>query len=751
MVQPSRVADSTSAESVRGADSSSGGAAPAAIVAKSLVHGMADAAVLLDKDLIPICYNRSFIEATGLRPRRLDAELSRRRAIFELLGNTEKSDEQHARESLATNAPTHLGEMEVVNASGDRFVMMQSFLPISDKGAAVAVIAVFRDQSDEARVHTRYKELLRLEQARAEELEDRVAERTKQLSAALEEVTRLSTHDPLTKLFNRRAFDEKARYAWADAQSAGVELAILLCDLDHFKRVNDEYGHQAGDKVLVATAAALHASLRPDDVVARFGGEEFVILIKSAPRQTVLKIANRCSDAVRSLPIPDLVPGAKRRQSISIGVAIYTSSTPSLDQLIADADAALYEAKRAGRDRVVVSGETVEQREITEDDPRPRLLFVDPDEARAARYIERLSSHYAVVSAGTGVDALRFCARQPFDIIVSEEDVGTESGVSFLRKSFAFAPFSARVLILGSADAFLAIRATNVGRVDHLLLREDGESHLLEALEHARLKLDLVGQQRLGTEREESLIDTAKLEGLQEIMRAGRLRFAYQPIVHAGSHEFYGFEALARPEASGFCTPNSNPIAMLEVAERMGAQWELGRIGRKSIAAEIEQLSNDLVIFINLHPTELANEQMLEERGMIKQAKRVVLEITERAAIRDASRYSDQIQRLRELGFRLAVDDLGAGYAGLNSVAQLRPDFIKIDMALTRQIDRWQIKQRLVGSVVHFARQEGIEIVAEGIETEDESKAVEDLGCGLLQGFLHGRPKPLSTWRAHAD
>ena len=120
------------------------------------------------------------------------------------------------------------------------------------------------------------------------------------------------------------------------------------------------------------------------------------------------------------------------------------------------------------------------------------------------------------------------------------------------------------------------------------------------------------------------------------------------------------------------------------------------------------------MVFVNLHPTELANEQMLEESGMIRQARRVVLEITERSAIRDGSRYGEQIERLRALGFRIAVDDLGAGYAGLNSVAQLQPDFIKIDMALTRSIDRWQIKQRLVGSVVHFARQEDIKVVAEG-------------------------------------
>ncbi|MEM7678927.1 MAG: EAL domain-containing protein, partial [Myxococcota bacterium] len=537
-----------------------------------------------------------------------------------------------------------------------------------------------------------------------------------------------------------RAFDEKAQYAWADAESRKSELALLICDLDFFKRVNDEYGHPAGDTVLVAAATALQTSVRPDDVVARFGGEEFVVLIKGAPKDTVIQIAERCAEAVRSLPIPDLVPGASRRQTISIGISTYAGTKVSLDQLIANADKALYDAKRAGRDRIVVYGDRVERTDASQPQVRPRLLLVDPDARRTRSNLSRLVAHYEVVTAANGVEALRLCARQPFDLFVSEEDVCTESGVSFLRKSFAFAPFSARMLILSSANAYLAIRATNVGRVDHLLLREDSESHLIEALEHARLKLDLVGQQRLGLLRPEALIETNKLEALQEVIRSGKLRFAYQPIVRSQTYEVVGFEALARPEASGFCTPTSDPIAMLEVAERMGAQWELGRIGRRSIADEIQPLCNEFIVFVNLHPTELANEQMLEETGLINQAHRIVLEITERAAIRDANRYASHIKRLRELGFRLAVDDLGAGYAGLNSVAQLQPDFIKIDMALTRAIDRWQIKRRLVASVVHFAKEEGIEIVAEGIETKEECETVEELGCSLQQGFLHGRP-----------
>ena len=464
-------------------------------VAESLVQSMADAAVLLGPELVPICYNRTFADATGLRPRKVDAELARSRSVFELLGNVDKSDAHHAQEALRTGIPMHLGEMDVLNAGGDRFVMMQSFLPIADgDGEPVGVVAVFRDHSAEARVHLRFKELLRLEQARAEELESRVAERTQQLSAALEEVTRLSTYDPLTKLCNRRAFDEQARRAWTAATREQVPLAIMICDLDHFKRVNDEYGHQAGDKVLVATAEALVASVRPTDVVARFGGEEFVILLSGlSSSEDVLSVAERCTTAVRALPIPALIPGASRRQTISIGVMKYVEGCQSIDEMISNADKALYEAKRSGRDRYVLYGEAPAASKFVEPDTSPRILLIDPNEARARRTCERLAESYTVVSSVNGVEGLRCCARQPFDVILSEEDAGTESGISFLRKSFAFAPHSARVLILSSADAFFGDSSDERRSRRSDSPAEDCESHLIEALEHARLKLDLVG------------------------------------------------------------------------------------------------------------------------------------------------------------------------------------------------------------------------------------------------------------------
>ena len=128
----------------------------------------------------------------------------------------------------------------------------------------------------------------------------------------------------------------------------------------------------------------------------------------------------------------------------------------------------------------------------------------------------------------------------------------------------------------------------------------------------------------------------------------------------------------------------------------------------------------------------------------------MVFEIAESAVIRDGSRFREQVGRLRGLGYRVAVDGLGASYAGLEASLGIEANFLKIDMALTRSIERWQIKQRLVKSIVDFADQNGIQVIAKGVETAEESATLIDLGCRYQQGFYHGRPRPLSSWSEDA-
>jgi len=160
----------------------------------------------------------------------------------------------------------------------------------------------------------------------------------------------LATKDQKTGLLNAATWREVATRELAAVDTAGV----LMVDLDHFKRVNDTYGHLAGDEVLKAVAATVRRSVRDYDCVGRFGGEEFVVLLPGLPSPDVLAIAERVRQAIAQLRVP--LSGTHTilsTLSASIGVATYPSSAAGIDELVHAADTALYRAKRGGRNRVV--------------------------------------------------------------------------------------------------------------------------------------------------------------------------------------------------------------------------------------------------------------------------------------------------------------------------------------------------------------------------------------------------------------
>jgi diguanylate cyclase (GGDEF)-like protein len=158
--------------------------------------------------------------------------------------------------------------------------------------------------------------------------------------------------DPLTGLINRRAFSEIAERDWARAIRGNGRLSMLLLDLDHFKSVNDVFGHRAGDAVLRQAAEVLGREVRMGDVVCRFGGEEFIILMPDTAAPAAQAVAERLRVAVAGLT-EELAPGMLI--SVSIGVAERSAAETNWEQLVAVADKALYAAKQAGRNRIVVA------------------------------------------------------------------------------------------------------------------------------------------------------------------------------------------------------------------------------------------------------------------------------------------------------------------------------------------------------------------------------------------------------------
>ena len=148
-------------------------------------------------------------------------------------------------------------------------------------------------------------------------------------------------------------------------------------------------------------------------------------------------------------------------------------------------------------------------------------------------------------------------------------------------------------------------------------------------------------------------------------------------------------------------------------------------------------------IFVNLHPRDLSDDELLSaESPLAAFADRVVLEITERASLDGVNDVYARVLTLRQLGYWLAIDDLGAGYAGLTSVTRLEPEVVKIDMSLVRGIDRSRAQQHFVASLARVCGELGMIVVTEGVETDAERDTLLSLGCDVLQGYRFGRPTP---------
>lgn len=226
-----------------------------------------------------------------------------------------------------------------------------------------------------------------------------------------------------------------------------------------------------------------------------------------------------------------------------------------------------------------------------------------------------------------------------------------------------------------------------------------------------------------------------KVADLRDSLRERGVYVDYHPIVYADTGEVFGYEALAR----GVMRSLRSPEVMFEVAEEADLIWELSRLCRsRALEGLGSYLKPGESLFINVDPHDFSDPAFGELN--VSEPTRVVLEITERTAIKDYPKFRERLRGFREEGFRFAVDDAGSGYAGLGSIANLEPDFIKLDISLINAIDTNFIKQNLVETMVKFADDHGAKVIAEGVERAEEFRTVRDLGVHLVQGFFLHKP-----------
>jgi len=373
---------------------------------------------------------------------------------------------------------------------------------------------------------------------------------------------------------------------------------------------------------------------------------------------------------------------------------------------------------------------------------RGLILVVDDEDALRRAYARTLEeAGFEVAQAATGQEALGLLGSRGFDTIVSDITMPGMTGVELLRAVRQHDRDVPVILVTGNPSVDSATQAVEHGALRYLV-KPIGKGVLAETVERA-VKLQRVA--RLKREAAEYLGNEEKLTGDRADLEVSLARgletlwMAYQPIVDPASQRISAYEALVRTREPTL----PHPGVLFSVAERLGRVHDVGRAIRQSVGNTLLTSPVDADIFINLHSADLLDESLFaSDSPLAPYARRIVLEITERVALGAASDVPERIRRLRALGFRIAIDDLGAGYAGLSYFALLSPDVVKLDMSLVRNMDASPIKQKLVGSMTSLCRELGMRVVAEGVETAAERDTLIGLGADLLQGYFYAKPGP---------
>lgn len=607
----------------------------------------------------------------------------------------------------------------------------------------------------------------------------------RQLERVSEELAVASFRDSLTGLYNHGIFQERLREEVARAQRGATALALILIDVDGFAQINQAIGYQAGDAILRKLAELLTGDspgrVRGSDIAARFGGEEFALILPDTAKAGAVAKANRLRETIAGA---DLVRAwardaefadelADRTLTVTLGVAALPDDATTPDALLAAAEAALRAAKTSGgRGRVhFLTGDGGSQAAPLVAAPEPPadkfrpyhdrmsevIAILQRDRAMSCLYVdlaqlERIRIELGVAAhaeiyerAGNVLDRLRGPVLKPGDLIC--RSAGEDAYVCLLSPRDASQVDLER---LGSAvaEAVAGALAPTVREI----LRDEPRVHVGSArvlsnpmLRHEKLIARLVGE----------AIDSAKLARqrgaqrdkavLQDIILGDLLIPVYQPIVHLETGESFGFEALTRGPRG---TRMESPATLFAVADEVDLTFELDRACFRGALRRAVGLEPIHRLFVNLLPLSFYDSSFIEiEVSHLLAAAtltpaNIVFEISERLAIENFAAFRRALAIYTSMGFGVAIDDVGTRHANLETVMALRPHFIKISDVLTRGVARSTVKKEMLRSLAHIAEAIDAVIVAEGIETIDDLVALRELGIRYGQGYYLARPGP---------
>ncbi|WP_370641103.1 EAL domain-containing protein [Brevibacillus sp. HD3.3A] len=412
----------------------------------------------------------------------------------------------------------------------------------------------------------------------------------------------LAYHDALTDLPNRRMYTQHLSREIMQAKRFQSNLAVLFLDLDRFKDVNDSFGHDVGDLLLVEAANRLKACLRPTDVVARLGGDEFTVLLSQlADREEAAALANQIMEALQR---PFILQDHSFNMSCSIGIALYPQDGDNADDLLKRADTALYTVKSRGKNGYDFFDPTMEAKSLE------RILM--ENELRKAIEQEQFQIYY-----------------QPKIDIATDTLTGMEALVRWVHPELGVIPPNRFIPIAEETGMIIAL----------------GEWILRQACRQNKIWHD-----------------------------------------------------------QGY---------LLKVSVNLSAR----QIYQKDLVEMIKQI---------LAETELAAEWL-------------ELEITESIFVK-MEEATAVLQQIRDIGIHISIDDFGTGYSSFSYIKSLPVDTIKIDASFIRDIHHNQESQAIVKAIVTIAQSLNMNVIAEGIELNDQAAALQQNGCDHGQGYLFSRP-----------
>lgn len=370
-----------------------------------------------------------------------------------------------------------------------------------------------------------------------------------------------------------------------------------------------------------------------------------------------------------------------------------------------------------------------------------KVLVVDDEELLVDGYARLLGrAGFQVNKAYDGQTALDRIEVDPPDVVISDIAMPGVDGLRFLKKVRAMDVDVSVILVTGVPEISSAMQAVEYGACRYLPKPVEDEI-LLDAVRSAASQARVARMRREVLESTSFNLQSGDLATLDTRFTSAlnEMWMAFQPIVRSPGDVVFGYEALMRSREKSL----PHPGALLDAARRLQRSHELGRRVRELVAQAAPQAPADAKLFVNVNVTDLDDDELTSKSGVLAPlGERIVLELTERESLQGVSQLSDKIRKLRDLGFGLAVDDLGAGYAGLTSFALLEPDVAKIDMSLVRDIHLSDRKRRVVRSMARLCEEElGVLVVCEGVENADECKVLVEDSVQLMQGYYFGKPE----------